>query len=222
MLKEAKKEDIFQRIITKILYWYFHQRQKFFIAIGAGLAVIAIVVIYFATTGKENPEVQLRFTEGLGLYSMENFDGAEERFNEFIRRFSGHYLSAKAHFYLGNIYFSRQEFDRAHREFSRAYGKLKKDPILGPATLFAIGNCYEEKQNLKKAAETYEQVFKKYKKSQLAGPALISAGRCYKNLNDLTRAEKVYEKIIKHISPGEVVETAKAELAYLKTLRNKF
>ncbi|MCX7785818.1 MAG: tetratricopeptide repeat protein [candidate division WOR-3 bacterium] len=222
MLKEAKKEDIFQQIITKIIYWYYHQRQRFFIVIGAVVAIIAIVIIYFSTTGKENPEVQLRFTEALGLYSTQNFDAAEERFTDFSRRFSGHYLAAKAHFYLGNIYFSRQEFDKAHRAFSQAYGKLKKDPILGPATLLAIGNCYEEKQNLKKAAETYEKVFERYKKSKLAGEALIAAARCYKNLNDLSRAERIYEKVIKHITPGEVVETAKAELAYIKALRNKF
>ncbi|MEO0092495.1 MAG: tetratricopeptide repeat protein [candidate division WOR-3 bacterium] len=222
MLKEAKSEDIFQKIITRIIYWYFHQRQKFFIAIGAIIAIIAIIVIYFATTGKENPEVQLRFTEALGLYSTQNFDAAEERFVDFSRRFSGHYLAAKAHFYLGNIYYSRQEFDKAHREFAQAYKKLKKDPVLGPATLLAIGNCYEEKQNLRKAAETYEQVFKRYSKSPLAGEALIAAGRCYKNLNDLYRAEKIYEQVVKHISPGEVVETAKAELAYIRALRNKF
>ena len=216
------KEDKFQEYITKIVSLYYHQRQKFLIGVGIIVAVIVAVIVIISSHGKENPEVQLRFTEALGLYSVNQMDQAEEKFVDFTRRFGGHYLAAKAHFYIGNIYYTHQEFDKARKEFEKAYGKMKKDPVLGPATLMAIGNCYEETQNLKKAVEIYEQVYERYKKSALGQEALIAAGRCAKDLNDLSRAEKIYQQAVKELPPGETAEQAKFQLAYIKALKEKF
>lgn len=220
-MKEVK-EDQLQQFITKIASLYYHQRQKFLIGVGAIIAIIAIIVIVFSSHGKENPEVQLRFTEGLGLYSTNNIDQAEEKFVDFTRRYSSNYLAAKAHFYLGDIYFQKQDFQKAKSEFERAYKKLKGNPVLGPSCLFGIGNCYEEMQNTKKAAEIYESVYNKYKKSPIGVEALLAAGRCYRTLNNIAKAEMIYQKAIKELPPGQGVETAKAELAGIKAVKSKF
>lgn len=215
-------EDKFQELITKVVSLYYHERQKFLIGVGIIVAIIIAIIIGVSSRGKENPEVQLRFTEALGLYSMNNLDAAEERFVDFTRRFSGNYLAAKAYFYLGNISYQKQDFEKAKKDFERAYGKLKHDPVLGPATLFAIGNCYEEQENLRKSAQIYESVYDKYKKSPLAQEALLAAGRCYLTINDVTNAERVYQKAVKKLPPGETAEQAKSGLAYIQALKNKF
>jgi TolA-binding protein len=220
-MREASGDQL-QEFITKIASLYYHQRQKFLIGVGAFIAVIAIIVIVFSTHGKENPEVQLRFTEGLGLYSTNNIDQAEEKFVDFTRRYSSNYLAAKAHFYLGDIYFQKQDYQKAQGEFERAYKKLKGNPVLGPSTLFGIGNCYEEMQNLKKAAEIYENVYNKYKKTAIGTEALLASGRCYRNLNNIAKAEMIYQKAVKELPPGQGVETAKAELAGIQALKGKF
>lgn len=216
------KEDKFQEFITKIVSLYYHQRQKFLIGVGIIVVAIVAIIVIVSSHGKENPEVQLRFTEALGLYSVNQMEQAEEKFTDFTRRFGSHILSAKAHFYLGNIFYSRQEYDKALKEFQRAAGKLKKDPVLGPASLMAIGNCYEEMQNIKKAMEIYETVYKKYKKSALGQEALLASARCAKDLNDLQRAEKLYQQAVKELPPGETAEQAKFYLAYIKALKEKF
>jgi TolA-binding protein len=219
-------EDKFQQFITKIASLYYHQRQKFLIGVGVIIIAIVALIIGISSSGKENPEVQLRFTEALGIYSVaqsaEQLDAAEERFLDFTRRFGKHYLTAKAYYYLGNISYQREEFDKASTQFEKAYGKLKNDQILGPATLFAIGNCYEEQQNLKKAAQIYEQIYNKYKKLPLAADAIIAAGRCYKVLNDFNNAERIYAQAVKELPAGETAEQAKSELAYINALKNKF
>ncbi len=216
------KEDKFQEFITKIVSLYYHQRQKFLIGVGILVVAIVAIIVIVSGRGKENPEVQLRFTEALGLYSVNQIDQAEEKFTEFSRRFSSHILAAKAHYYIGNIHFTHQEYDKANKEFQKAYGKLKADPVLGPATLMAIGNCYEQTQNLKKALETYEQVYKKFKKTALGQEALMAAGRCAVNLNDLNRAQKIFEQAVKELPPGETAEQAKFQLAYIKASKEKF
>lgn len=222
VIMKYKSEDKFQEFITKIVSLYYHQKVKFFAIAGGIVAAIVIVIIALTSSGKENPEVQLRFTEALGVYSMGNYEQAQELFTNFTRRFGGHYLSAKAHFYLANIHYQNQEYDQARREFERAYGKLKKNPILGPASLLGIGNCYEETQNFKKAAEIYEQVYKRYPKSDLGAEALLAAGRCYINLNNLEQAKRIYQKAVKELPPGETAEQAKFQLAYINGLQNKF
>ncbi|MBS4015377.1 MAG: tetratricopeptide repeat protein [Candidatus Latescibacteria bacterium] len=219
-------EDKFQEFITKIASLYYHQRQKFLIGVGVIVVAIVAIIIGVSSSGKENPEVQLRFTEALGIYSVaqvpEQFDAAEELFINFTRRFGRHYLSSKAYFYLGNISYQREDYDKARSQFEKAYGKLKNDQVLGPATLFAIGNCYEEQQNFRKAAQVYEQVYNKYRKLPLAADALIAAGRCYKTLNDFNSAERIYQKAVKELPAGEMAEQAKSELAYINAMKNKF
>ncbi len=215
-------EDKLQEFITKIVSLYYHQKQKFFIGVGAIVAVIIIIIVVFSGRGKENPEVQLRFTEGLGLYSTNNYDQAQEKFIEFTRRYSSNYLAAKAHFYLGDIYFQKQDYQKAKTEFEHAYKKLRGDPVLGPSCLFGIGNCYEEMQNIPKAAQTYEDVYDKYKKTPIGEQALLAAGRCYMNLNNIPKAEIIYNKAVKELPPGQGAEQAKAELAGIQASKGKF
>ncbi|MEO0074586.1 MAG: tetratricopeptide repeat protein [candidate division WOR-3 bacterium] len=218
-------EDKFQEFITKIVSLYYHQRQKFFIGIGVIIVIIVAIIISLSGRGKENPEVQLRFTEALGIYSVaqspDQLDAANEKFIEFTRRFGRHYLSAKAFFYLGNIAYQNQDFTKARSFYEKAYSRLKNNDVLGPASLFAIGNCYEEQQNYRKAALIYEQVYHKYKKFPLAADALLAAGRAYRTLNDLNNAEKIYQLAIKELPPGENAEQAKSELAYVLAMKNK-
>lgn len=219
-------EDKFQEFITKIVSLYYHQKQKFYIGVGAAVVLIIAIIALVSGRGKENPEMQLRFTEPLGMYSVaqtpEQFDAAEEKFIEFTRRFGNNYLTAKAFYYLGNISFERGDFSKALNYYNRAYGRLRNDEILGPATLFAIGNCYEEQQNFRKAAQVYEQVYNKYKKLPLGGDALMAAGRSYKTMNDFNNAERIFKLAVKELPAGETAEQAKTEHAYVNALKNKF
>ncbi|MDW7988118.1 MAG: tetratricopeptide repeat protein, partial [candidate division WOR-3 bacterium] len=223
--KDDIKTDFLQNAITKLLSLYYHNKRNFLIGLGVVGAIVVALIIGLSSRGGEHPEVQLRFTEALGIYSMaqspEEYNAAEERFLEFTRRFGGHYLVGKAHFYLGNINYTRGDFKKAQEYFERAYKKLKNDLVLGPASLMGIANCFEEMQNLKKAADIYLKVYNRYKKSQLAPEALLACGRCYKLLGNYELAEKIYERALKEFEPGENAEKARAELAYIRALKNK-
>ncbi len=215
------KEDKLEEYITKFFSFYYHNRQKFLMTVGGALAVIVLLIFVFTSRPKENPEVSVRFTEALGLYSGRQFDQAEERFLEITRRFPNQKLGIKAQFYLGNIYFHTARYDEARRAFANFYNKNKKDPILSPSALLGVANCYEEVKEYKKAAETYEQVAQKYKKSPFAPPALLSAARCYKNLANYKKAKEIYGKVIKDYPNDPAREEAKAGLSYITTLEEK-
>ncbi len=215
------KEDKLQDYIAKFFSLYYRDRQKFLMIVGGVLAVVIIIVLFFSAKPKENPEVSVRFTEALGIYSGGNLGQAEEKFLEIARRFPNQKLGIKAQFYLGTIYFNTQRYDEARRAFANFYNKNKKDPVLSPSALLGIANCYEEVKEYKKAGESYERVAKEYKKSPFAQPALLSAARCYKNLGNYKKAKEIYERIIKDYPTDPAKEDAKAQLSYVTTLQEK-
>ncbi len=219
-MKEIK-EDRLQKYVTSFFSLYYRDRKKFLFGVGVLIGIIVIFLFVFTSKPKENPEISVRFTEALGLYTTGNIAQAEERFLELTRRFPNQKLGIKAQFYLGHIYFNTQRYDEARRAFSNFYSKNKKDPVLSPSALFGIANSYEEVKEIKKAAEFYQKVAQDYKKSHFAPIALLSAGRCYKNLGDYKKARKLYERIVKDYPNDPAKEEAKAEISYLTTQEGK-
>lgn len=220
--RQEIKRDWFTETITKLIALYYREKQKFYIGAGILVAIIIILILALTGRGRENPEIQLRFTQALGVYSMQNFEQAEQQFAEIARRFSGHYLGVKSYFYLGNIYFQTQRYNEAKRSFESFYRKQRKDPLLSPAALLGLANCQEEMGELKQAATNYYKVFQQYPKSPLATDALFAAGRCYQNLGSLDKAIEIYNLILKKNPTGPFAEEAKAQLAFTQTLKNKF
>lgn len=222
LTKQAIKHDWFTETITKLISLYYREKQKFYI--GAGILVAIVIIIIFATTGRgrENPEIQLRFTQALGVYSIQNFDQAEQQFAEIARRFPTNHLGIKSYFYLGNIYFQTQRYNEAKRAFESFYRKGQRDPLLAPAALLGLANCQEELNELKQAAENYYKVYQKHPKSPLAIDALFAAGRCLRNTGNLDKAEQIYNLILKKNPTGQFAEEAKAQLSFTQTLKNKF
>lgn len=222
LTKQEIKKDWFTENITKLIALFYREKQKFFIGAGILVAVVIILVLALSGRGRENPEVQLRFTQALGVYSMQNYEQAEQQFSEIARRFSGHFLGAKANFYLGDIYFRTQRYNEAKKAFETFYRKMHNDPLLSPAALLGIANCQEELGDLPRAAENYQKIYQHFPKSPLAMDALFAAGRCYRNVGSLDKAEAIYNLILKNNPNGQFAEEAKGELSFTKTLKTKF
>ena len=222
LTKREIKQDWFTENITKLISLYYREKQKFYIGAGVLVAVIVILVLALSGRGRENPEIQLRFTQALGVYSMQNFAQAEQQFAEISRRFSGHHLGVKSNFYLGNLYFQTQRYNEAKQAFENFYRKAKKDPLLSPAALLGIANSQEELGDLQRAAENYLKVYQRYPKSSLAFDALLAAGRCFRNIGSLDKAEEMYNIILKKNPTGQFTEEAKTQLSFIQTLKNKF
>jgi len=222
LTKREIKQDWFTENITKLISLYYREKQKFYIGAGALVIIIIVLIISLSGRGRENPEIQLRFTQALGVYSMQNYQQAEQQFAEISRRYSGNYLGAKSYFYLGNIYYQTQRYNEAKQAFENFYRKVRKDPLLSPAALFGVANCQEELGDLKLAGENYFKVYQRYPKSIIAFDALLAAGRCFRNIGSLDKAEEVYNIILKKNPTGQFVEEAKTQLSFVKTLKNKF
>jgi TolA-binding protein len=219
--KRDLKEDRFQMLVERAMEFYYRDRQKVWIGAAAIVAVvvIAILLLQNRNTGV-NSRAEIAFTQAIGVYSTGNFAQSETIFQAVASQFSRDFVGAKAHFYLGNIYFNTGRVDEAKREFQTFLGRVKNDPLLSPAAQLGIGNCEEQKGDNAAAAGAYEAVWKKWPKSPLAYDAMMSAGRAWRNANELAKAQAVYEQLLKTKPEGEKGENAKVELARVQALRN--
>jgi len=220
--KRDLKEDRFQKLVERAMEFYYHDRQKVWIGAAAGVAVIIIAILLLQNRRPGvNPQAEIAFTRGIGIYSTGDFGQAETAFKEIAARFGG-FLGAKAHFYLGNIYYNTNRPVEAKREFGTFLSRVKNDPLLTPAAQFGIGNCEEQAGDNAAAAKSYESVWRRWPKSPLAFDAMMAAGRAYRNAGDFTRAEAIYQEFLKDAPQGQERGDATQELARVQALQKKF
>jgi len=221
--KQDLKEDRFQKFIEKSLEFYYHDRQRVWIGAAALVAVIVIAILLLQNrhTGV-NSQAEIAFTQAIGVYSTNNLQQAEPAFKDVASRFGRDFVGAKAHFYLGDIYYNTNRVPEAKQEFATFLGRVKNDPLLSPAAQLGIGNCDEQAGDNMAAAKAYEAVQRRWPKSPLALDAMMAAGRAYRNANAYDKAEAVYQQLLKGKPEGEKGEDVKVELARVQTLQKKF
>jgi len=221
--KRDLKEDRFQRLVERSMEFYYRDRQKVWIGAAAVVAVIvaAILLLQNRSSGV-NSQAEIAFTRAIGAYSTGNFGQAETAFQVVAGQFGRDFVGAKAHFYLGNIYYHTNRPAEAKKEFAAFLGRVKSDPLLSPAAQLGIGNCEEQAGDNLAAAKSYEAVRSKWPKSLLAFDAMMAAGRAYRNAGDFVNAEAVYQKLLETKPEGEKGEDVKVELARVQALQKKF
>jgi TolA-binding protein len=221
--KQDLKEDQFQVSVEKAMEYYYRNKQKVWIGAAAVVAVIvlAILLLQNRSTGV-NSQAEIAFTQALGVYSTGNLEQSEPAFKDVASRFGHDYVGAKAHFYLGDLYFNSNKTAEAKREFATFLGRVKNDPLLSPAAQMGIGNCDEQTGDNLAAAKAYEAVWRRWPKSPLAYDARMAAGRAYRNANAYDKAEAVYQELLKSKPEGEKGEEVKVELARVLALQKKF
>ena len=221
--KRDLKEDRFQKFVEQSMEFYYRDKQKVWIGAAAALAVIVIAILLLQNRGSgANPQSEMAFTRAVGVYSSGSFAQAETAFQDVAARFGTGFLGAKAHFYLGNIYYNTNRAPEAKKEFGIFLSRVKNDPLLSPAAQLGIGNCEEQAGDNAGAAKSYEAVWHRWPKSPLAYDAMMAAGRAYRNANDLAKAAVVYQELLKTKPEGEKGEDVKLELARVQALQKKF
>ena len=223
--KADLRPDRFQQFIEKVVELYYRDRQRFLIV--AGVVLVAIVGLVFVIQSRAggsgvNTAAQLRFTEGLGMFSQGMFDEAEEMFRDVAQRFGRDNAGIRARYYLGQIHFHNRRFEEARAEFERFLRARPNDPVLAPGAMAGVADCYEETGNHLKAAETYERVWRRYPDWPLASDAAMAAGRNYAEAGAFDRAERVYRAMLDKEPVGELAENLKLQLSYVQTLKEKF
>ena len=221
--KRDLKEDRFQKLVERAMEFYYHDRQKVWIGAAVFVAVVVGAILLFQNRSSGvNAQAQIAFTRAIGAYSTGDFAQAETAFRVVVGQFGRDFVGAKAHFYLGNIYYNANRLTEAKEEFAAFLGRVKNDPLLSPAAQFGIGNCQEQAGDNLAAAKSYETVWRKWPESLLAFDAMMAAGRAYRNAGDFVSAEAVYQRLLETEPEGEKGDKVKMELARVQAQQKKF
>ena len=119
--------------------------------------------------------------------SDDDINGIISSLDSVIEKYPSYYAEQRALFMKGDIYFSRDSFDKASEAF-KSYADSYPDTYLAPIALFNTGVCSEELGNNEEAIKIYESVKEKYSDSYPDIPGILfSIGR-------LSEASGNYEK----------------------------
>jgi tol-pal system protein YbgF len=112
------------------------------------------------------------YNQALDFYYQGRFEEAEHIFKKFLEDFKESHLYDNAMFWIGQIYYSKGEYEKAVKEFSKLVslceeGKLK-DCNKEPITLLKLAYAYIKLNKKEDAKKVLEKLINKYPKSEEA------------------------------------------------------
>jgi tol-pal system protein YbgF len=110
------------------------------------------------------------YQRGIDSYRANDFPKAREQFNHFIELFPKHDLTANAHYWLGETYYSEKVYDQAILEFEKV---IKNFPSKGKvsAALLKQGMAFKELGDTKSARFVYKKLIENYPLADEVKPA---------------------------------------------------
>jgi len=101
------------------------------------------------------------YQKGIDAYKAGDFAKSREQLSRFIELFPKHDLTANAHYWLGETYYSEKVYDQAILEFEKV---VKEFPAKGkaPAALLKQAMAFNELDDAKSARFVYKKLIENY------------------------------------------------------------
>ena len=222
--EEVKGKDKFLKNLNSFLSRY----SKIMIIISV-LILIAIISIAVSGTFKsgKNEESALAIekiqTEYSNLLDEKGADITDEEISSIIasldsviEKYPSYYAEQRAVFMKGNIYFSRENFEKSAEAF-KLYADTYPDTYLAPIALFNTGVCSEELGKSEDALKIYETVKEKYSDSYPDIPGILfSIGRLNEAAGNYEKASESYTEIVDNYRNSGWTNFARDRIIYLK------
>lgn len=117
-------------------------------------------------------------------------------YKDLITQYPRSQAAVTAYYRLGNLYFSRREFDAAIGAYDEF---LKKNPPQSDLTTLAysgLGACHEAKKDFNKALESYEKAMKTNTASSFEALNFSNIARIHEAMRHTSKAADYYRKAL--------------------------
>lgn len=111
------------------------------------------------------------YREALAFMRNRQFPQAQQALTAFLVRFPSHPYSDKALYWLGEVFYAKQEYQRALEQFEALAGRFVSSDKM-PDALLKIGMCYRHLGDIDKARDFFRRVHSQYPNSDAARIAL--------------------------------------------------
>jgi len=153
--------------------------------------------------------------------NSKELEKAAKIFEDIIHKYSISKYSKLSMPFLGYLYFTKGDYDKAIRLYSKFKEKIPESSIeyLSLVNL-AVSSCYEEKGNLDKAIQILSKFSKEHPESPFREFALLSLERLYRLNNQPKKAKEVIEEFIRDYPQSPFFYIAKAHLLSYNNNKN--
>ncbi|VAW35879.1 Cell division coordinator CpoB [hydrothermal vent metagenome] len=110
------------------------------------------------------------YNKGLALFRKSKFKESYRTFKKYITLYPKGRLAPNSRFWMGDCYYSQQEYELAILEYQKVIADYPKNPK-APAALLKQGLAFEKLQDKKTAAVVYKKLLAKYAGSSQAAAA---------------------------------------------------
>lgn len=110
------------------------------------------------------------YQQAQDVYTAGRLEEAVTRFNGFIQDYPQHHLADNARYWIGEVYYSRRDFQSAISEFQKVVDNYPNGNK-APEALLKIGFSYIELGEMEKAITTLKRLIKTYPSSDAAEKA---------------------------------------------------
>lgn len=204
--KKLKEPDEFITL-TERSYLFVTQHAKS-IALGVGIALVLLLVIFFFQTWNNRNEgnAHKMLSSVIETYQMvsspyregspQEYKNILERFNEIIIKFPKTSSGKLAVLYKGNIHLRLGEFDEAIKAYESYLEKAGKEKLYRAFAMEGLGYSYEGKRDYEKAISAYQKLIDSGQDFQLSN-AHLGMGRCCEKMGKTREALEHYRSFIK-------------------------
>lgn len=214
--KHELKEDRFVTA-TFQLTSYVREHQNTFIAVLAGVVILAIAIaVVTASRSRTQETVGRLLAETNALYQVGKYQEAIQRCQTVLDQFGGTRQAGVAAFFLGDSQFKLGEYQKAMEAFRLYVDKYHQDPMLTASSLTGIAACHEQMDQFSEAGEFYQLAATKYPDYYAAPEALLNAGRCFAQAGETEKARTAYEQLIENYPDNRHYSEAKMAAAELR------
>ncbi len=117
-------------------------------------------------------------------------------YKDLIAQYPRSHAAVTAYYRLGNLYFSRREFDAAISAYEDFLKKAPPESDLVTLAYNGLGACQEAKKDFNKALESYERAMKTNTASSFEALNFSNIARVHEAMNNPAKAAEFYRKAL--------------------------
>jgi len=199
-MKELMEPDKLQLFFLSVRAFVEKHRTRIYAGAGIFLLIILLSVGWYL--------YQLNYETNAGKFYNRVFDAAAKAgppsgdtaaiqgYKDLITQYPRSDAALTAYYHLGNLYFSRQEFDSAIDAYQVFLRNASPQSDLITLANSGIGSCQEAKKDFNKALESYEKAMKTNTASSFEVLIYSNIARIYEELNNPAKAAEFYRKAL--------------------------
>jgi TolA-binding protein len=214
--KHDLKEDHFVTA-TFQLTTFVREHQNTFLAIAAGIVVVAIIIAVVSSSRSRTQETASRLLgEVEMMFQQGAFAQLIDRSQMLIDQYSGTQQAGTAVFLVAESHLKLGQYDQAIESYQLYIDKHHRDETMTASSYTGIASCHEELGRFEQAGEYYLQCAQKYPQYYGTPEALMNAGRSFATSGDLVKAKEAYQTLLDRYPDNRFFQPATMALSELQ------